>query len=193
MRGLFQGLCHDKGLGFCIHGGLIQMSSILLIAYGNVSRRDDGVAMHILRRLRRSLGLPAVEDDEEVEEHLTEQVAALAVHQLGPELVEDLVAYDFVVFMDAHIETPGWATIHWQEVTPAYRPSIVTHYVRPETLLALCLSLYHRCPRAYVLSVLGVDFDLGEDLSSETASRAEQAAVRLRNWLAEQGAGDFGT
>jgi hydrogenase maturation protease len=159
----------------------------------SICRRDDGVAVHILRRLRRSLGLPAVEDDEEVEEHLTEQVAALAVHQLGPELVEDLVAYDFVVFIDAHTEAPGWEPIHWREITPAYRPSIVTHYVRPESLLALCLSLYNRSPRGYVLSVLGIDFDLGEELSAETAVRAEQATARLCAWLAEQEAGAPGT
>jgi len=159
------------------------MPTALLIAYGNVSRRDDGVAVHILRRLRQSLGLPPDVDDEEVEEHLTEHVAALAVHQLGPELVEDMASYDFVVFIDAHTESPGWEPIHWQEITPAYRPSIVTHHVRPESLLALCLSLYNHCPRGYVLSVLGVDFDLGEELSPEASARADQATAYLSKWL----------
>ena len=168
------------------------MSSVLLIAYGNVSRRDDGVAIHILRRLRGSLGLPIVADDDEVEEHLAKQVAALVVHQLGPELVEDMVSYDCVVFMDAHTEAPGWEPVHWQTITPAYRPSIVTHHVRPETLLALCLSLYSRCPRGYILSVLGIDFDLGEELSPETAARVEQALAHLRAWLASEEAINLG-
>jgi hydrogenase maturation protease len=137
--------------------------------------------------LRRSLGLPPEVDDEEVEEHLTEQVAALAVHQLGPELIENMVSYDFVVFIDAHTEVPAWEDVHWEQITPLYRPSIVTHHVRPETLLALCLSLYKRCPQTYMLSVLGIDFDLGEELSAETDDRAEQAADLLRDWLAETG------
>jgi hydrogenase maturation protease len=164
------------------------VSSVLLIAYGNVSRRDDGVAVHILRRLRESLGLPALEDDDEVEERLTERVSALAVHQLGPELAEEMISYDCVVFIDAHTEGPGWEPVHWQEITPAYRPSIVTHYVRPETLLALCLSLYNRAPRGYILSVLGSDFDLGEELSPETADRAARATAHLSAWLASEGA-----
>ncbi len=33
-------------------------NSILIVAYGNLSRRDDGVAFHVVRRLRERLGLP---------------------------------------------------------------------------------------------------------------------------------------
>ena len=163
------------------------MPSVLMIGYGNASRRDDGVAVHILQRLRERLGLPVDELDEDRGTELDPTLAMLAVHQLGPELAEIIAQYESVIFIDAHVEGTLWSPVHWQEIIPAYRASIVTHHLKPESVLALCNSLYGRNPKGYTLSVLGTDFDFGEELSSGTSARADQAVARLLAFLRVEG------
>ncbi len=163
------------------------MSSVLMIGYGNASRRDDGVALHILRRLRAKLGLAVDDLDDEEEGEMDPELGMLVVHQLGPELAESISQYEYVIFLDAHVEGTLWEPVHWQEITPGYRPNIVTHHLKPESVLALCHSLYQRSPKGYVLSVLGTDFDFGDELSPETSARADLAVERLMVFLAEQG------
>jgi hydrogenase maturation protease len=162
------------------------MPSILIIGYGNASRRDDGVAFHILSHLRACLGLPERPLDEEVDDP-AERPAMIVGHQLGPELVELIVKYDIVVFVDAHTEGTGWEPVHWQEITPSLRSGMVSHHLKPGTLLALCDSIYGHSPRGYALSVLGTDFDFGDDLAPETATRAAQAVERLVAFWHEHG------
>lgn len=154
------------------------MSSMLIVGYGNASRRDDGVALHIMRRLRKRLGLPPSELDGG-DDDARSDLAMIYVHQLGPELAEMLSQHDLVVFIDAHVEGANWQPVHWQEVIPAYRPSMVSHHLAPDVLLALCQTLFGRAPRTYVLSVLGHDFDFGDELSAETSVLAEEAVSRL--------------
>lgn len=159
----------------------------LIVAYGNASRRDDGVAFHIVRRLRQRLGLPSYGLEEDADGELVAGVEVITLHQLAPELAEDLAQMDVVVFIDAHVQAPGWQDLHWQEISPGLRPSMVTHQLKPEAVLSLCQTLYGRVPRTYVLSVLGVDFDFGEQLSPATERLADQAAEQLLAMLVSQG------
>jgi hydrogenase maturation protease len=163
-------------------------ASVLIVAYGNLSRRDDGVAFHIVRRLREWLGLPAPESapGEAVDDDYAEWNDGLAVacmHQLAPEMVDMLAERDTVVFVDAHVADAGWASVEWREVAPAYHSGMVSHHLKPDAVLALCRSLYGRCPRGYVLSVVGVDFDFGETLSPTTSALLDEALGHLTGLL----------
>ncbi len=160
------------------------MTSVLLVGYGNLSRRDDGVAFHIIARLRRRLGLPEQTVEEDT---LDAQPATMLVHQLGPEMAETLARYDAVVFIDAHVAGTDWSPVHWQEITPALRPSMVSHHLKPGVLLSLAGSLYGHAPRGYILSVLGADFDFGEELAPATLALAEEAVERLLAFLRAEG------
>jgi hydrogenase maturation protease len=168
------------------------MTSVIILAYGNASRQDDGVAFHIIARLRRRLGLLLPDDEvsdsflaahECARDYISENLAILCMHQLGPELSETLTHYDFAIFIDAHVQGTDWEVVHWQEVVPAYRPSMVSHHLKPDALLALCSSLFGHTPRGYILSVLGTSFDFGEELSATTSALAEQAVERLVAFL----------
>ncbi|MBC7240287.1 MAG: hypothetical protein H5T71_09335, partial [Chloroflexi bacterium] len=64
----------------------------LLIAYGNTTRRDDGVAYHVVQRLCARLGLEPDALDAE-EGMLDERLSILRLHQLAPELAETLARY----------------------------------------------------------------------------------------------------
>lgn len=157
--------------------------AVLLVAYGNASRRDDGVAFHILWRLRARLGL-APDWEEDVEEVVEgRRVRMIALHQLAPELAETLAAYDQVVFLDAHVGAVGWEAVQWAEIKPIYEPGMVGHHLKPTVVLALCHTLYGAAPEGHTLSVEGRDFDFGEELSSQTSSWADVAVECLLGFL----------
>jgi hydrogenase maturation protease len=160
---------------------------LLLIGYGNMSRRDDGVAFHVLERLRQRLGLPSSSADAEEAVWIEDRLSIMQLHQLTPELAEELVQYSDVVFIDAHVEGVDWEPVHWQSISPAYRSSMVSHHLNPTSLLALCETLYGCHPAGYVLSVLGIDFDFGDQLSPETSARADRAVLRLIEFVRAKG------
>ncbi len=157
--------------------------AVLLIGYGNASRRDDGVAVHVLQRLRARLGLDPdallAAEDIISDDGLGSRLSMVCLHQLAPELAEVLAEYDVAVFIDAHVGGLDWAPVHWREVEPVYEAGVIGHHLKPGVVLALCHTLYGRAPRGYTLSVLGYDFDFGEELSPATSALADQAVERL--------------
>jgi hydrogenase maturation protease len=168
------------------------VTSAIILAYGNASRQDDGVAFHVVARLRERLGLlPSADEASDsfltthacASDYVSENLAILCMHQLTPELSETLTHYDIAIFVDAHVQGTDWEDMHWQQVVPAYRPSMVSHHLKPDALLELCRSLFAHAPRGYILSVLGTAFDFGEELSIETSARAERAVERLVAFL----------
>ena len=161
--------------------------SVLIIGYGNISRRDDGVAFHIIQRLRGRLGLRAWSPDDEVDDGEKAGLATTLVHQLAPELAETLASFEVVVFVDAHVEGARRDPVHWEEITPAYRAGIVAHHLEPSVVLALCQTLYGSGPTGYLLSVLGTEFDFGDRLSPVTSQLAEQAVDVLLDLLSARG------
>ena len=79
---------------------------VLVIAYGNPIRSDDGVAWHAAEEIRRKL------------ESLVE---VICVHQLTPELAEEISRVSTVIFVDAARDVdPGKVVCRpvCQECTP---------------------------------------------------------------------------
>jgi hydrogenase maturation protease len=155
------------------------MASFLLIPYGNASRRDDGVAFHIAQRLLDRLGLDAEDVEETATYDIGDGLTIMGAHQLAPELAQDLAEVDIVVFIDAHVPGTAWDDVHWEQIEGELRPSMVTHLLKPQSVLALCEAIYQRAPQAYVLSVLGTDFDFGMELSHQAEALVEPAVDKL--------------
>jgi len=136
---------------------------VLVIGYGNPSRRDDGVGHYVVEKVERLAG---------------GSINTLALHQLGPELAETIKDYDLVIFVDAHSgEYPERLRV--ASIEAVYRPSAFTHFMSPNSLLALAKSLYHKEPQAFSVSVRGYDFDFGTELSAETHRWADIAVERI--------------
>ncbi len=151
------------------------MRNTLLIAYGNPSRKDDGAAFHILLKLRELLHLDPLPLLELTDGELIPGLHVVYTQQLVPEMSETLAEMDTAVFLDAHVAGTDWPSIHWQEITPRLQTGMVSHHFKPDTLLAWSVSLYGKAPQAFVLSVLGNDFDFGYDLSPETMLLVDKA------------------
>lgn len=143
------------------------MKKVLLIGYGNPDREDDGVAWHILHQLAIKLGLPSPEsyEDEFPESALIDFAFYL---QLTPEMAEDISAYEYVCFVDAHtgnIPEP----VRLIDVESEFQHSPFTHHLTPQSLLSMCETIYGKKPEAVLLSVLGHRFLFSRELSEETA------------------------
>lgn len=134
------------------------MTDLLVIGYGSELRGDDALG----RRLAEAAeGWPGVR--------------SLSVHQLMPELVEELASCDRVVFADAQ-ERDGEPLLTRLDA-PAPGP-VAWHHATPEALLGLCRDLHGSTPEAWLLSLPGRDFGLSQDLSPH-GRRSLQEGLRL--------------
>jgi hydrogenase maturation protease len=139
------------------------VSRVIVIGYGNPSRRDDGVAHYVLEKLQD------LADD---------RLELIACHQLGIELAETIKDYDLVIFVDACVGDRE-EELKITAVQSGYTPSAFTHFLKPGSLLALTESLYDKQPRAFIFSIKGHDFDFGTELSEETQKWANDAVEKI--------------
>ena len=148
------------------------MARLLILGYGNVDRRDDGVALHVVNALRARLGQPPIDPHEtDGLETRGGDVDIGFVYQLTPELAQMAANYDHVVFVDARVDPDAEAELIQQTPVVAWaKPSIVSHHFSPGTVLALAHELYGGHPAGTLLSIRGHDFDFGTELSPDTAA-----------------------
>lgn len=145
-------------------------SPIWIIGYGNPQRRDDGIGAYVVAELNEILkGKQGIE--------------TLAVHQLGPDLVWDLRNAKLILFIDATMSElkEGW---QWTIVEPELKNlPYLSHYFDPAFLLGLLQSIYVESPEAWMISVEGRDFDIGEGLTKEAQNRACMVAAEILKLL----------
>lgn len=154
------------------------MARTLVIGFGNPSRRDDGVGLAVVNGLRQRLGLPPLREDDDGFDDLGRSLDTLSLHQLTPELADTLARYDRIVFVDAHVGVFP-ELVHRMELRPGVEPSLVSHHLAPEHLMALVQQLHGRTPPAQLLSVRGYDFNFGTELSPATADGAGRVVSEL--------------
>ncbi len=151
----------------------------LVAGFGNLYRRDDGVARVVVNELRKRLGRPPLDEMDDGFDDLGQTVDTVVLHQLIPELAEDLRHYDLVVFVDAHVGSGIAEEIHEERLDVVYKTPFVYHQTHPSTILALTRQMYDRAPHAILISLLGHDFDFGPGLSDETAALVEPTVDRI--------------
>jgi hydrogenase maturation protease len=154
------------------------LSKTLVIGFGNVYRRDDGVGYVVVNAIRSRLGRLPLDVDEDGFDDLGHEVDTLILHQLVPELADSVAPYDLVVFVDAHV---GYVPelVYEEELTACYKSATVSHTLHPCSLLAITQEIYDRQPRGVLLSIRGYDFEFGEGLSDRTAALVSEAVDRV--------------
>jgi hydrogenase maturation protease len=146
---------------------------ILVIGYGNPSRRDDGVGLAVVNGLRNRLGRPPLDAGDDGFGDLGGEGDTLFLQQLMPELAETLAGYDRVWFVDAHLGIYP-ELVRRTALFAHYGLASVSHHLGPETLLALAQQLYGHAPVGELISIRGFDFNFGEELSEATAAGVAQ-------------------
>jgi len=145
------------------------MSRVLVIAYGNPLRSDDGLALRAADELERA-SLPDVE--------------IVSAHQLTPELAEQLSRVEGVLFVDA-AQDGGPGTLCCEPVTP--EPGVIrfSHQLTPPQLLSLAETLYGARPKGFCVSVTGKSFEHGEGLTPEVETRIPELVAKLTALIQE--------
>ena len=151
------------------------MSRTLVIGFGNIDRADDGVAFQVINALRRRLGQKELSEEDTGLEELGATVDSVFLSQLAPELMDILVDYGRVIFVDAHAYE-NLEDLHCAPVVPEYAPATFTHHLTPAALLALLKILYRAEPAGHLVSIRGYDFDFHRNLSEKTSALVDSAA-----------------
>jgi len=130
---------------------------ILVIGYGNPLCGDDGLGPDVAGRLAEAV------------DALGGGIECLSIHQLTPELAEPISRAGTVIFVDAAVgNVPGGITCYkLARPTQAHgaTPQAFTHHVNPGALLENAELLYGRRPAAYLYTVSGCNFNLGDSFS----------------------------
>jgi hydrogenase maturation protease len=146
----------------------------LVIGIGNVLRGDDGVGWRLAEE---------VEAEREEDGEGERQGKVRCLHQLTPELVEEIAGVERVLFIDAWLAPPGAAPC-LRPVRPGGGEASQSHRLEPAHLLALAEMLHGAAPRAAELLVPAFAFPHGDALSADLRRSLPAARRLLRRWLA---------
>ncbi len=127
------------------------MPRVLIIAYGNPLRSDDGVAWRAADAVEGKF--PASE------------LELTRVHQLAPELAETVSRFEAVIFVDAAEGKGNPGEVRCEEVSPAAGEARFSHQLSPRAVLGLAKTLYGTSLNAFSVTLTGQSFEHGEALS----------------------------
>jgi len=141
---------------------------MLLIGYGNPGRGDDGLGPAFSEGMARR-DLPGLEVDTD--------------YQLVAEHALTVSGHDLVIFADAEIG--GTEPFSFREIAPGAPEVLGSHSLVPETVLALCETLYGARPEAFVLGISGYAYgEVTEGLSEKAAANLTAAEDFFLDWFA---------
>jgi hydrogenase maturation protease len=137
-------------------------ANILVIGYGNLLRSDDAVGQQIA---------------EAVAAWKIPHVQAIALHQLTPELAEQLAGVEMVIFVDVYPASTAEQGVQVRPLQIGNSRFTTGHWCEPPLLLAITQSLYGSHPQAWWVVVPGTDFELGQNCSA-TAKQGMPIALQ---------------
>jgi len=159
------------------------LKKTLVVGFGNVYRRDDGVGPAVVNALRRRQGRAPIDPEDDGYDELGQAVDTLVLHQLAPELAQVAAGYDLIIFVDAHVEELS-DPLRVERLEACYKPPLVSHNIHPGTILQLAQTIAGQGrPAGVLLSLRGYDFDFGEGLSPSTAAQVPVAVERILGWV----------
>lgn len=143
---------------------LVEMNeTAMVIGYGNNLRGDDGIGQRVVDAIATW--------------HLS-TVKSLAVEQLIPQLATTLAGTELVIFVDACLISEN-SQVQVQSLLPCFFSLIKGHIGDPRSLLALTQATYGHCPTAWLVRVPGVNFELGDNLSSVAETGIAIALIKI--------------
>jgi hydrogenase maturation protease len=142
------------------------MREVLILGYGNPLRGDDAFGWYMAGLL-------------EEEYQNDDRVRVIPCHQLTPDLAETLSHFGTVVFIDASCDQTE-EVVRCVQLEPEVTGCTFSHHINPSMLLTASEILYGWLPRAYMVSIVGQSFGLGEDMSPHVRSGIPDVLNRIR-------------
>ena len=148
---------------------------ILIFGYGNLSRGDDALGPLLLERIEDNCDFEAVE--------------ILTDFQLQVEHALDLENRKLVLFIDASVSCK--AAYDFYELQALKDKSYSTHAMSPAAVLQVYQTIKKQNPPpCFLLTIQGISFELGEDLSPQAENNLLQA-VQFAEHLLENSELEF--
>jgi hydrogenase maturation protease len=142
------------------------MNKVLVIGYGNTLRGDDGAGVCAAELIAKH----------------RPNISCICMHQLMPELAEQIAECDTVFFIDADVNVTQPSVRLVAPSVEADQPR--THFISPESLLLLSQQLYQHTPsKAYVVGIPALEFEFSEELSESTKKAVEETVVLVESLL----------
>ena len=147
---------------------------ILIYAYGNPGRQDDGLGNRFVEELGKWI------DDKNIQ-----GIEIESNYQLNIEDSVKVSEKDIVIFVDASNE--DIKDIHFSVVEPSEgRSEFTTHSASPAFVLALCIRLYDKHPKTYLLQIRGYEWEFKEGLSAKAEKNLQKALEFVEGRLQER-------
>jgi hydrogenase maturation protease len=146
------------------------MPAVLIVAYGNPFRGDDGVAWRAADALCGKFP--------------ESKVDILCLHQLAPELAETASRFERVIFVDAASKQTGeLGKIRVEQIRAEAisknEGAAFGHSLSPAAVLALAANLYGARPQAFSVTVTGQNFGHGDQLSRSVTAALPDLISRI--------------
>lgn len=146
---------------------------ILIYAYGNPGRQDDGLGNRLVENL-----------EEWIHEDGIKNIELESNYQLNIEDADNISDKELVIFVDASVEDIDG--IHFSPVEPSEaRTEFTTHAASPAFVLALCHKIYNKYPETYLLQIRGYEWEFKEVLSDRAKRNLYKALRFIKNYLTE--------
>jgi len=148
-------------------------SQILILAFGNPGRQDDGLGPRCAELLEHYL----------TQHHPPQPVRIEINYQLTVEDSLVISQAEKVVFIDAATELDR--DFSFTAIEPQPEAGWNHHLLSPEGLLYLTKALFKRIPEAYLMAIKGYQFDQFEEkLSLEAEDNVLQAFHYMKKFIA---------
>ncbi len=147
------------------------LKRILIYAYGNPGRQDDGLGNRFVEEMEKWIG-----------ENNIRNIDLESNYQLNIEDALNISEKDLVIFVDA--STEQIEDIHFSPVEPSEsRTEFTTHAASPAFILALCIKLYNKHPETYLLQIRGYEWEFKEELSEKAKKNLEKALEFMKEMV----------
>jgi hydrogenase maturation protease len=140
---------------------------LLIYGYGNIGRKDDGLAHFFLERIKTLLCFEGLC-----------QIDLMENYQLNIEDAEIISNYHDVLFVDASLEV-GEAYRLERIKADDSKIEFSMHAVSPSFVLDLCHKTFGHSPNAYLLHLRGFEWGFGEGLSAEAEQNLDTAIMEI--------------
>lgn len=148
------------------------VAPILVFTYGNTSRGDDALGPAMFELLETNK-----QDSKELD-----SVDLLTDYQLQIEHAIDLDQRECVVFIDAGMSS--LAPYEFNRLQAQRDNSYTTHAMSPAAILDVYRQVnQHSPPPAYMLTIRGYEFALGQDMTEQAKSNLQHAFDFIKKLL----------
>ncbi|PKP34891.1 MAG: hypothetical protein CVU00_04915 [Bacteroidetes bacterium HGW-Bacteroidetes-17] len=143
---------------------------ILIYAYGNPGRQDDGLGNAFIERM-----------EEWASENKIEGLEFDSNYQLNIEDAHAIADKDLVIFVDASVEELDDFCI--SKVTENSKITFTTHAASPGYIVDLCKEIYKKAPPAYLIHIKGYEWEFMEGITAKAIENMELAFEYLKPFI----------